>query len=87
MITFKINSFLLYRVHCPVYICFVAKKIFLAFRLTPELRMEIEEIANSEERSISQVCELFLRGGVEAYKKEGAQYLQRLLTKQKARNK
>ena len=47
----------------------------------------ISVLADSEERSISQVCELFLRGGVEAYKKEGGQYLQRLLTKQKARNK
>jgi len=83
----KSNSFPLYRVRSPVYICFVAKKQFLAFRLTPELKTEIEQIADSEERSISQVCELFLRGGVEAYKKEGGQYLQQLLTKQKARNK
>ena len=59
------------------------KKQFLAFRLTPELKTEIEQIAHSEERSISQICELFLRGGIEAYRKDGPRYLQRLLAKQK----
>ena len=70
-----------------VYIWIVAKKEFLAFRLNPELKQQIQEIADSEERSISQICDLLLRGGVEAYKREGPQYLQRLLAKQKPKTR
>jgi hypothetical protein len=57
-------------------------KNFLAFRVSPELRREILEIADGEARSISQVCELLLSEGVEAYKKEGAKFIQRLVAKQ-----
>lgn len=62
-------------------------KNFLAFRVSSELKNEILEIANSEARSISQVCELLLAEGVEAYKKEGAKFIQRLVAKQKGRSK
>jgi hypothetical protein len=61
----------------------VAKKDFLAFRINPDLKQQIEEIADEEQRSISQICELFLKGAVEDYKKDGPQYIQRLLAKQK----
>jgi hypothetical protein len=70
-----------------VYICWVAKKDFLAFRINPDLKQQIEQIANEEQRSISQICELFLKGAVEDYKKDGPQYIQRLLAKQKHKNK
>ena len=73
----------LYRVIIHVYICVVAKKEFLAFRLIPDLKKEIEEIARREQRSVSQICELLLRGGVDAYKKEGPEYVQRLLISQR----
>ncbi len=63
------------------------KKVFLAFRVSPELKGEIQEIANSEARSLSQVCELLLSEGVQAYKKEGPKFLQRLVAKQKTRVK
>jgi hypothetical protein len=66
-----------------VYICWVAKKDFLAFRINPDLKQQIEEIADEEQRSISQICELFLKGAVEDYKKDGPQFIQRLLAKQK----
>jgi hypothetical protein len=61
----------------------VAKKDFLAFRINPDLKQQIEAIADEEQRSISQICELFLKGAVEDYKKDGPQYIQRLLAKQK----
>lgn len=61
----------------------MAKKDFLAFRINPDLKQQIEEIADEEQRSISQICELFLKGAVEDYKKDGPQYIQRLLVKQK----
>jgi len=59
------------------------KKNFLAFRIAPELKNEILEIANSEARSVSQICELLLSDGVEAYKKEGPKFIQRLVAKKK----
>jgi hypothetical protein len=63
------------------------KKGFLAFRVSPDLKNEIHEIADSEARSISQVCELLLSEGVQAYQKEGPKFIQRLVAKQKARVK
>ena len=59
----------------------------MAFRVSPDLKNEIQGIARSEARSISQVCELFLSDGVQAYKKEGPKFMQRLVAKQKARVK
>ncbi len=38
---------------------------------------------DEEHRSTSQICELFLKGAVEDYKKDGPQYTQRLLARQK----
>ncbi len=64
----------------------MAKKDFLAFRINPELKQQIEEIADQEQRSISQICELFLKGAVEDYKKE-PQLIQRLLARQKHKAK
>jgi predicted transcriptional regulator len=55
----------------------------LAFRIPTELKKKVQEIAKREARSISQVCEMFLRVGVEGYEKEGSKYLQRFLARQK----
>jgi hypothetical protein len=66
------------------YIGAMAKSAFLGIRMNPELRKQLEQIAQREERSISQVCEVLLRGGVAAYQKEGAKYLQRLLSGRKS---
>jgi hypothetical protein len=63
------------------------KKDFLAFRVSPDLKNEIQGIADSEARSISQICELLLSEGVMVYKKEGPKFIQRLVAKQKARVK
>lgn len=63
------------------------KKGFLAFRVSPDLKNDIQEIADSEARSISQVCELLLAEGIQVYKKEGPRFIQRLVAKQKARLK
>jgi hypothetical protein len=48
---------------------------FPGFRINPELKQQIEEIADEEQRSISQICELFLKGAVEDYRKEGPQFI------------
>jgi len=63
------------------------KKEFVAFRVSPPLKEEIQKIANAESRSTSQICELLLNEGVEAYKKEGPKFMQRLIAKQKLRTK
>jgi predicted transcriptional regulator len=61
----------------------VAKSAFLGIRMNPELRTQLERIAQKEERSMSQICEVLLRGGVVAYQKEGSKYLQRFFSKRK----
>jgi hypothetical protein len=65
----------------------VAKTEFLAFRVKPELKHDIEQIADDEQRNISQICELLLREGVEAYRKEGSKFMQRIVAKQKLRTR
>jgi hypothetical protein len=62
-------------------------KQFLALRVSAALKDEIQEIAASEARSTSQICELLLAEGVETYKKEGPKFMQRLVAKQKLRTK
>ena len=57
------------------------------FRVDPELRGDIQRIAEEEQRTITQICEMLLHEGVEAYKKEGSKFVQRLVAKQKARVK
>ena len=69
------------------YISGVARTGFLVFRVDPALRRDIQRIADEEQRTITQVCEMLLNEGVEAYKKEGAKFMQRLIAKQKARVK
>lgn len=57
------------------------KDTALSFRLARRLKSELERVAAVEGRSLSQVCEALLVGGLEAYRKEGAKYLQRLLSR------
>jgi hypothetical protein len=52
--------------------------------MDPELKTQVERIAEREERSMSQICEVLLRGGVAAYQREGSKYLQRFLSKKKS---
>jgi hypothetical protein len=59
------------------------KDTALSFRIPSHLKMELEKVALSEGRSLAQVCEALLAGGLEVYKKEGPKYLQRLLFRQK----
>jgi len=63
----------------------VAKTEFLAFRVKPELKFDIQRIADDEQRNISQICEMLLHEGVETYKKEGPKFMRRLVAKQKLR--
>jgi hypothetical protein len=53
----------------------MARKVFLGIRINLELKKALELIGDAEERSVSQICELLLRNGVEAYKTEGVKHL------------
>jgi predicted DNA-binding protein len=55
----------------------------VGFRLSADLKRELHEIAKREGRTLSQICEIFVAGGMEAYRKEGSKYVQRLLGHQK----
>jgi hypothetical protein len=77
----------LLRDHAHGYSLFVAKTEFVAFRVAPELKRELQRISDDEQRALSQVCEMLLYEGVEAYKKEGSKFIQRLVAKQKSRAK
>jgi hypothetical protein len=61
----------------------MARRIFIGIRIDPDLRKSLEEVGNAEERSVSQVCELLLRKGIEAYKRDGAKYLRKSDVRQK----
>jgi hypothetical protein len=51
----------------------------IGFRVPAEIKKVLSEIAKKEGRSLAQICELFLRGGVSAYKSEGTKYILRIL--------
>ncbi len=55
----------------------------MAFRIPADLKKRLQEMARREARSLSQISEMLLRLGVEAYEKEGAKYLQSFLSRQK----
>jgi hypothetical protein len=44
------------------------------------------QIAWKEGRRLAQVCEIFMCGAIEGYRKEGPKYLQRYLSRQKKEN-
>jgi hypothetical protein len=52
----------------------------IGVRVPAELKKTLLQIAKAEGRSLAQICELFFKGGVAAYKREGTKYLQRLLS-------
>jgi hypothetical protein len=55
----------------------------IGFRVPAGLKRELQEIARREGRTLSQICEIFVAGGLDGYKREGPKYLQRFLSHQK----
>ena len=51
----------------------------LAFRIQADLKKKLLKLARQESRSLSQICEMLLKIGVEEYDKEGNKYLQKIL--------
>ncbi len=44
-----------------------------------DLKKRLLKLAKQEARSLSQICELLLKIGVDEYEKEGHKYLQKIL--------
>jgi hypothetical protein len=59
----------------------------IGLRVSGEVKSALSQIARKEGRSVAQVCELFLRGGISEYEKEGPAYVHRLLARSKDKNK
>jgi hypothetical protein len=51
----------------------------IGVRVPKEIKVALQTIARKEGRSLAQVCELLLKGGIVEYEKEGPDYLRRLL--------
>lgn len=51
----------------------------LSFRVRSDLKKQLENIAAHESQSVARICEAFLLGGTDLYRKEGTKFLQRLL--------
>jgi hypothetical protein len=62
-----------------------AKDERIGFRIPSEVKVALSQIAKKEGRSVAQICELFLKGGINEYEKEGPSYLHRLLTRLKVK--
>ena len=59
------------------------KDTALSFRVPRRLKAELQKVASIEGRSLAQVCEALIGGGLELYNAEGPKYLQRLASRQK----
>jgi hypothetical protein len=59
----------------------------IGFRISSEVKRALLQIAKKEERSLAQVCEILLRGGIHEYEKEGSRYLHRLVARTKEMDK
>ena len=57
------------------------KNSALSVRVSQKLKAELDQVALKEGRSISQICEALLSGGIEAYKKNGSQYILQLVSR------
>jgi hypothetical protein len=52
-------------------------------RIPSDLKNNLEQIASSEGRSVAQICEVFLKAGVESYRKKGFTFFQSFLSRRK----
>ena len=59
----------------------------IGIRVPREIKVALQNIAKKEGRSLAQVCELLLKGGILEYERTGPDYLRRLLMRTGARSK
>jgi hypothetical protein len=61
----------------------MTKDTALSFRVPRRLKAELENVALREGRSLSQICEVLIAGGLDVYRREGSKFLQHLVSRQK----
>jgi len=59
----------------------------IGFRVSSEVKGALLQIAKKEGRSLAQICELLLKGGIHEYEREGSRYFQRLLARPKEKDR
>jgi len=64
-----------------------AKDERIGFRVSGDIKTALVQIAKKESRSVAQICDLFLKGGINEYEKEGAAYIHRLLVRPKEKSR
>jgi hypothetical protein len=62
-----------------------AKDERIGFRVSSEIKVALLQIAKKEGRSLAQICELLLKGGIHEYEREGSRYLHRFVERTKKR--
>lgn len=53
----------------------------IGVRVPKEVKVALQSIAKKEGRSLAQICELLLKGGIVEYEREGPDYLRSLLAR------
>jgi hypothetical protein len=64
-----------------------AKDERIGFRVSSEIKVALLQIAKKEGRSLAQICELLLSGGIHEYEREGSSYLHRFVERPKEKGK
>lgn len=59
----------------------------IELRVSRDLKADLLNITRKEGRSLAQICELLLRGGVAEYEKTGQDYLRNLISRPKDKSK
>jgi hypothetical protein len=65
----------------------IGKDDRIGFRVPSEIKFALLQIAKKEGRSLAQICELLLRGGIHEYERAGARFLQRFVEGPKDKGK
>lgn len=55
----------------------------IGVRVSVELKKALIQIAKNEDRSLAQVCEIFLRDGALSYKEDGPKFFHQLRARHK----
>ena len=58
----------------------------IGLRVSIELKEALAQISKNEDRSLAQVCEIFLRSGVVSYEEDGSKFFQRLVSRLKKKD-
>jgi len=70
---------------CPQHM--KAKDERIGFRVSGDIKGALSRIAKKEGRSLAQVCELLLRGGIQEYERDGSRYLHRFVERPREKGK